>query len=91
MVRRYTDEKPDLDFGDSLLRLNLNSISTEGTSSKIHQCWSMSAWVPYTYKTGGLPNISFIKKNPELLGEFSFPLLIVVFLLHFFYIFFFVS
>jgi hypothetical protein len=26
---------------------------------------SMSAWVPRTSKTGGLPNISFIKRKPE--------------------------
>jgi hypothetical protein len=42
---------------------------------------SMSAWVPRTSKTGGLPNISFIKRKPEPLGKFILPLLIVVYLL----------
>jgi hypothetical protein len=42
---------------------------------------SMSAWVPRTSKTGGLPNISFIKRKPEPLGKFILPLPIVVYLL----------
>ncbi len=42
---------------------------------------SMSAWVPCTSKTGGLPNISFIKRKLEPLGKFIFPLLIVVYIL----------
>jgi len=42
---------------------------------------SMSAWVPRTSKTGGLSNISFIKRKPEPLGKLNFCLLIVVYLL----------
>jgi hypothetical protein len=52
---------------------------------------SISAWVLHTTKTEGLPNMFYIKKTPEPLGEFTFPLPIVVYLLHFFYIFCFIS
>ena len=28
----------------------------------------MSAWVPRTSKTGGLPHLSFVERKPELFG-----------------------
>jgi hypothetical protein len=40
---------------------------------------SMSAWKPWTTKNGNLPNISFIARKPELLGEN--PGLLLLFLL----------
>jgi hypothetical protein len=33
---------------------------------------SMSAWVPHASKTGGLPNISFIKRMLEPRGKLNF-------------------
>ena len=47
---------------------NKNRLENIASSTKKILDESMSSFVPWTTKTGGLPNISFIQRKPEPLG-----------------------